>query len=53
MVLVKHMWIAYCGAVYGHGRGGYSAKEFWGSTIRRVKERVLAGLSVDLTQVGS
>ena len=36
------MWIAYCGAV--HGRGGYSAKEVWGNTIRRVKERVQAYL---------
>ena len=42
MVLVKHMWIAYCGAV--HGRGEYTAREVWCNTIRRVRERVQAYL---------
>ena len=42
MVLVKHMWIAYCNAV--HGRGDYRAPEIWRSMVRRVRTRIGAHL---------
>ena len=44
MVLVKHMWIAYCNAV--HGRGRYAAPEVWHKAIDRVRSRVEAYLLV-------
>ena len=44
MVLVKHMWIAYCGEV--HGRGRYVATEVWHKVINRVRSRVEAYLLV-------
>jgi len=44
MVLIKHMWIAYCNAV--HGRGRYAAPEVWHKVINRVRSRVEAYLLV-------
>jgi len=43
MVLVKPMWIAYCGEVHGSGR--YEPKSVWHSSILRVKSRVEAYMS--------